>query len=78
MTGVFEFLAAVASNHTFEVVLGAIIAIVFAIFVENLRRPRLRFSGLSPVDMQRQLANGPIMCRVVRVVVTRSLPAGIW
>lgn len=70
MRGVFEFLAAVASNHIFEVVLGAIIAIGFVIFVENLRRPRLKFSIGPSEDIQRQLAGGPITFRSVRVTVT--------
>lgn len=71
MKGMFEFLAAVADNHIFDIVLGAIIAIVFAIFVENLRRPKLKFSIAPSEDIQKPQPTGdPITFRSVRVTVT--------
>lgn len=69
MKGVFEFLAAVGDNHIFDVVLGAIVAIAFAIIVENLRRPKLKFSIGPSADIQRD-AGGRITFRSVRVTVT--------
>jgi hypothetical protein len=79
MTNFWQLLEALTENRIFDVLLGAIVAVGFAIFVEHLRKPKLTFS-ISPFsDYGRQVPTGNVVpVRSLKIAVThRSLPWGL-
>lgn len=83
MTGVDvpELVAWVDWSRTFDVVLGAILAILFAIFVEWLRKPRLRVTVGATDTVRPAQPNFPIQegkSLRVRVFAKPLLPGTRW
>ena len=65
----WQVLGVVIESRIFEVVLGAILAVGFAIFVEHLRKPKLKFSIAPTDDFPRPTSNGVVQVRSLKVTV---------